>query len=161
MKILAIATLATAILPTCGCKSIPSDYEPLCSKIASFANSTGDSATHSVELITDWGGLFAENKNTIAEKTCKHGDYGPGADLCAYLMENTSTEFPDANLNAVMVCLGAARPSEIVYDLEYQSTNFWSHVAKGVSSEIIVGVDYSAGSESSAPSLKIMARKDQ
>jgi len=103
----------------------------------------------------------SENKNTIAEKTCKHGDYGPGADLCAYLIENTSTEFPDANLNAVMVCLGAARPSEIVYDLEYQSTNFWSHVAKGVHSEIIVGVDYSAGSESSAPSLKIMARKDQ
>ena len=161
MKILAIGTMAAAISATCGCNSIPSDYKPLCSKIASFANSTSDSSTHTVELITDWGGRFSDNKNTIAEKTCKHGDYGPGANLCAYLMENTSTEFPDANLNTVMVCLGAARPSELVYDLEYQSTNFWSHATNGVRPDIIVGVEYSAGSESSAPSLKIMARKDQ
>jgi hypothetical protein len=163
MRQWACATVLFATLVVGGCQTISTEEAALCSEIARFANSASDSTTHVVDLSTDWGGHFAEkkpNEIVLLQKRCDDYGYAPGARLCGYLLQNTSTEFPDANVNSVMVCLGAARPTKMVYDLDYGKTVLWSHVTRGANPNIVVGIDYSVGTDAAPPSLKIMARME-
>ena len=163
MKSLAPFTAIVTAVLVCGCQTIPSEDRALCSRIADFANSVDNSATNSIELTTDWGAQFVEKmpgEIVLGHKTCAHFGYEPGARLCEYLLGHTSTEFPDANVNSVLVCLGAGKPAKMVYDLEYGKTVLWSHVARGVRSNVLVGIDYSTATDSTPDTLKISARQD-
>jgi hypothetical protein len=163
MKHSARAVSLVVVLSASGCQTIPREDAALCPELARFANASSDSATHTVELTTDWGGRFAEKtagEDVMSQKTCNHFGYAPGKSLCNYLIQNISTEFPDANVNSVMVCLAAAHPTRMVYDLDYGTTVLWSHVARGAKPGVIVGIDYSTGTDSAPPTLKILARKD-
>ena len=163
MKSLAIVTAIVTAMSLCGCQTIYSEDQALCSRIADFANSIDDSVTHSVELTTDWSGQFVEKTRgefVAGRKNCTHFGYQPGARLCEYLIGHTSTEFPDANVNSVLVCLGAGRPTKMVYDLEYGTTVLWSHVTRGVRGNVLVGIDYSIATDSTPDTLKISARQD-
>src|SRR5262245_54442260 len=79
----------------------------MCAAVTQFANASTDAEAHSVVLTTDWGSQRLVEKNLIFEKHCEHYGYEPGAQLCGYLMENTSTEFSTINFRRAMACLGA------------------------------------------------------
>ncbi|MBZ0225193.1 MAG: hypothetical protein K8F51_04370 [Comamonas sp.] len=151
--------IAVTLSVMTGCASVPSYYRETCAEIASFANSV-DSSVRSVTLTTDWGGRFTPqpaDRYILASKECDHGDYGPGRELCDYLLQNTSTEFASANLNTVLVCLGVARPARMVTDTEFVQTKLWSYVAAGVRTDVRVGVEFAAETKQSPPKLKIIA----
>jgi hypothetical protein len=142
-----------------GCSTMSVKGDQMCAEIARFANgSADDHSIHSIELLTDWGGVFSDDKNTIAEKSCKHDAYAPGERLCNYLMENTSTEFASINFRRALSCLGdevyAGPPQSRV---EYMNGKVSSYSAKGVQPHVQVFIEFSSGSNERAPSLTISA----
>jgi hypothetical protein len=160
-----LRTIASGIvlLSLVSCASVPSAQGGLCSEIAAFANVTKENSVQTVELVTDWGGLFAEKKPgeyIMASKTCNDFGYHPGKALCSYLLKNTSTEFADANLKSVMVCLGAGKENRLVTDTEFLQAKLWSDIAYGVRPGIRVGVEFSSESDKVPPTLRILAKKD-
>jgi hypothetical protein len=114
-----------------------------------------------VELSTDWGGVFSNEKGVIAEKACKHDESTSGKRLCQYLMEDTSTEFAAVNFRRALSCLSGAQiyagPPES--RVEYLHGRITSYSAKGVQPDVLVWVEFSTGSDDQAPSLKIGAQK--
>jgi hypothetical protein len=70
-----------------------------------FAQSVLPHGSRTLELRTSWGSGFNRDPQYLYEKTCDHGDYQPGKAFCAYLMENTSTEFQNVNFERAASCL--------------------------------------------------------
>ena len=145
-----------------GCSTLPFEHDAMCSEIARFANSYNDDTIHSVELITDWGAVFSEEKNEIYEKSCTRDQDEPSIRLCDYLMDHTSTEFASVNIRNALSCLGrtsqsyAGPPDSRV---DYLNGEITSYHAKGVHSDVMVSVEFSTGSNEHAPSLKISAQR--
>jgi hypothetical protein len=158
--------LAVAVL-SAGCVgSRPEELDQTCPAIAAFANASTHSTVRSVELTNDWGGLFCksedENEVAIACKTCKHGDDAASKELCAYLMENTSTEFPDGNFKRALACLNtgysfSTRSPGAVDRLSNRV--FWSDHAKFTTPRIVVGIEYLTHVKNSPDILRIWAKR--
>lgn len=143
-----------------GCASLRGNPDAMCSEIAGFANANPVGQPKHVELITDWGSRFSENKDSLFTKNCQHDGYAPAIAFCSYLMSNTSTEFATINLGRVSACLWPGTkggPSDT--DIDHLSLRAWSYSAKGVDPEIRIGVEFSTESDTSAPTLKIMAER--
>jgi hypothetical protein len=131
----------------------------MCAELAAFANASHDLTTYSVDLKTDWGGQFepkTPNTYVMAAKHCDAAGYSPGERLCDYLLQNTSTEFPEINLNRALVCFGASGPASNS-SIEYAALKIWSYSAIGVNSNVRIGVEFSPASEKAPPSLRILA----
>jgi hypothetical protein len=151
--------VATALLSGIGASQAGELPDDMCVHIATFANASGDATTHAIELKTDWGGMFepkSPGQIVMAAKHCEASGYAPGQRLCEYLLGNTSTEFPEINLNRVLSCFGAAGPASNS-SIEYVALKIWSYSSVGVRSNIRVGVEYSPGSEEAPPSMRILA----
>jgi hypothetical protein len=159
-KFRALAAIVATVL-SAGCTTVSLGGDQLCSEIARFANSSDDSAVHTVELLTDWGGVFSEDKNTVFEKACKHDQYAPAKKLCDYLLENTSTEFATVNFRRALSCLGQAQAYAGPQDarIEYLNGKVTSLSARGVRADVQVSVEFSTGSNERPPSLKIAAAR--
>lgn len=145
-----------------GCASLHASRDAMCPEIAAFANATQDSARHEVVLVNDrpWRTERDESGReviVVTESKCEHFGYKPGEGLCDYLTEHTSFEFFDANVNRVLVCLRAAEPTKMVYDIEYEQVILWSNVARGVRAGVRVGFEFRLDKEDEAPALKIFA----
>jgi hypothetical protein len=155
-----IASLVCLLAGTVGCVTTPPDGpDEICSQIAQFANSSADQAVHTVELTTDWGGVFSKEKDLLYEKNCAHNAYEPGKRLCSYLMANTSIEFPDNNIRRALSCLPDAHSGwRAGRKVEYTTGRVTSHRAKYVKAGIVVAVEYSGGTDK-APTLKISAQR--
>jgi hypothetical protein len=121
----------------------------MCTQIAKFANSLADGSAHSVELINDWGGPLSQAESqkgdfTLYVKSCNHKGFDPGKVLCAYLMENTSTEFPYNNVRRALLCLNDPTTTRYTArDATYAAVNAVSQRALGVHPHVEVGIDYS------------------
>ena len=146
--------LSVVLLTTGGCAALRHQADAMCAEISEFANSSTDRSAHAVDLINDWGGPIAEKESqkegnyTMYVKQCKHADYDPGKRLCAYLMENTSTEFPDNNVRRALVCLNdpISRPYTVPRT-QYTNVKFSSRTALHVRSNVLVTVAYSQQEE--------------
>jgi hypothetical protein len=89
-----------------GCASALRSSDTICREIARFANSTTDTSEHRVLLTNRWGDTSPEGEFLMYSKRCERGDYEPGKVLCAYLLYNTSAEFPEHNFDRAIRCLG-------------------------------------------------------
>jgi hypothetical protein len=139
----------------------------MCAEIAKFANSSTDTSIHNVALINDWGGPISQEESqkqgdyAMYVKQCRHDDYSPGKDLCAYLMENTSTEFPDINVRRALVCLN--NPASRRYTArrtQFTTVTVSSRSALHVRSNVLVTVAYSEPEEMLSISAQTMGPHD-
>ena len=143
-----------------GCASLATKPDQMCTEIAIFANESDGNAAHSVRLTTAWGGTFVKDRDVIFSKRCEHGGFAPGMRLCQYLMQNTSTEFAVYNFRRALSCLDAESyaPSAPV-SVERLEAKISSYEAKGVKFGVEVSVEFSNGTASAPPSLKISAAR--
>ena len=156
-----LAVVALALL-TAGCASMRQRPDQICNEIARFANATPQGQSHTVVLVTDWGSLFAANKDSIFTKDCTHGGYAPGMDFCKYLMSNTSTEFATINYGRVSACLWpgtSGGPYDT--DIDHIDIKASSNDALGVNEDVQISVEFSMGSGKAAPTLKISAERSE
>lgn len=145
-----------------GCTPVASRTDaPSCDHLVAFANATPRAATHQVTLTTDWGGQFAE-AGVIARKHCEHGGAAPGKALCAYLMENSSTEFAEHNVRRALQCLGAgsyAGPGGSHVQVERLDVRVSAYEAPGVEADVVLTVDFRPATDRAPPTLVISARR--
>ena len=150
----ALLLLILVLSSTGGCALLRKQSDAMCAEISKFANSSTDRSVHKVDLINDWGGPISEEESrkqgefTMYVKQCRHDDYNPGKGLCAYLMEHTSTEFPDNNVRRTLVCLND--PVSRLYTAprtQYTTVKFSSRTALYVRSNVLVTVAYSEQEE--------------
>ena len=96
--------------------------DAVCGELAEFLASVRPDERRTVTLHTFWGAREEGDRIVIGSKSCEHNDYAPGRKLCAYLMENSSTEFSGYNTKRVLACL-APRPG-LPNDLRINSGSF-------------------------------------
>ncbi len=96
--------LASCFLLSTGCASTRLAHDPWCREIAAFANSIAPDETRAIELGTVWGSS-EQFPRTLYSKQCGSDGYEPGRRLCAYLLENSSSEFADLNFRRSLACL--------------------------------------------------------
>ena len=154
MRSNALLALTVVLTSIGGCAALRNQSDAMCAEISKFANSSTDRSVHKVDLINDWGGAISEEESqkkgdyTMYVKQCKHDDYDPGKGLCAYLMENTSTEFPDNNVRRALLCLNdPISRAHTTPRTHYTSVKFPSRTALHVRSNILVTIAYSEQEE--------------
>lgn len=156
-----VAVLSIALLS--GCASLSPRRDPLCSEVATFANSVDDNDAHTVELLTDWGGVFSPEQDVVFEKRCQHDQDAASKRLCGYLLENTSTEFATVNFRRALSCLGKSEsylgPPDA--QVEYLNGMITSQSVPGMLPDRRVSVEFSMGSNERPPSLKISAQRNK
>ena len=154
-------SMIAAISLMAGCASLRDRPDKMCNEIARFANETPVGQLRSVELTTDWGSQFADNKDSIFTKDCIHNSYAPGKTFCEYLISNTSTEFATINYARVSACLWpGTKGGPYDTDIDHMSIKASSTDTKGVNQDVRVSVEFSTGSDKAAPSLKISAERE-
>lgn len=95
-----LALVANALLAT----PTQASETQLCEQLRHFANASSEREMH-VELATNWGAKIEGNRVSIGEKRCTHSGGEAEKKLCAYLLPNTSTEFPAINFRRVLKCV--------------------------------------------------------
>jgi hypothetical protein len=140
------------------CAVTPTEPDELCRQIAQFANDSPTSTPRTVRLTTDWGGVFSRS-DVIAEKACLHDTDKPGKALCAYLLENTSTEFATVNYRRALACIGKASPGLSPTDDELLPPSASSSVVDGRPVRSSVTVRFTPGTQSTPPALSISTGK--
>jgi hypothetical protein len=104
-----VLVVALALLFS-SCTTPPRERDDLCDELARFANAPSSVERHPVRLKTDWRGGYLKSdepgEELIAAKSCERGSDEPGKALCAYLIENSSSEFATINYRRVLECLG-------------------------------------------------------
>ena len=96
--------------------------DALCGELEEFLASVRPDEQRTMTLRTYWGAKEQGDKIVMGSKFCEHNDYEPGKKLCAYLMENSSTEFAGYNTKRFLACL-APRPG-LPDDLRINSGSF-------------------------------------
>lgn len=96
--------------------------DALCGELEEFLASVRPDEQRTITLHTYWGAREEGDRIVVGSKSCEHNDYEPGKKLCAYLMENSSTEFAGYNAKRVLACL-APRPG-LPDDLRVNSGSF-------------------------------------
>jgi hypothetical protein len=149
------ALVAGCATPDADTGALPDD--PLCADLAEFARAAArDGGAREVAYATDWGGAWTEEEVMYAVD-CQHDGYEPGRKLCGYLMENTSIEFPEGNVRAVLACFGeAAANADRNAPLRVP---FRRRSLPGLPVGIEIRVDFREPTDSRPPTLVISARK--
>ena len=155
----AMAVVSLVLLS--GCASLLPQRDPLCAEIAVFANSIDDDAVHSVELLTDWGGVFSQEPDVFFEKSCQHDQAASSKRLCDYLVNHTSTEFATINFRRALSCLSRSQSYIGPPDarVEYLKGAISSYSVRGAPHSLVT-IEFSTGSDDRPPSLKISAQRD-
>jgi len=138
----------------CSCATTTTESDELCRQIARFANYSPTGAPRTVRLTTDWGGVFSST-NVMAEKACLHGADKAGKALCAYLLNDTSTEFAAVNYRRALTCIGRESPGLSPTDDELLPPSASSSVVDGRPVRAHVTVRFTPGTRSNPPALSI------
>ena len=86
-----------------------SDQPQLCEQLQNFVQASTTQESH-VELSMFWGVRTEGNRITLSERLCNHSDGKAEKQLCAYLLPNSSSEFPDLNFRRAVTCLQGYDP---------------------------------------------------
>jgi hypothetical protein len=146
---------------TASCATTRNEPDELCDELAAFANAAASDGNHTVRLTTDWGGVFTKsngaNEELMYSKSCEHNSYAPSRTLCAYLLENTSTEFAGINVRRALRCIGVRVSGISPTNDDRLPPSARSHAVLGepVRSEILV--EFAPATDSSPPTLSITA----
>ena len=103
----------------------------LCDQLNAWVQTVAPGRTSTVKLVR--GGTWMVDHYKRCEPA--EGDSAAG-NLCRWLMENTSTEFMEANINITMACLQGQRISGYVGNTGIES---WSGKASFYSSNLVAG----------------------
>ena len=77
-----------------------------CKLLRAFVASVRPDETREFTFRTSWGSNFRDDPEpAMGAKRCDHDGYGPAKNVCAYLMEHGSTEFPGADVKDAISCL--------------------------------------------------------
>ena len=79
--------------------------DTLCAEVKAFLASVKPDETRSVTFRMFWGAREEGDNIILGSKTCEHHDYDPGEKLCAYLIQDSSTEFAGYNAKRILNCL--------------------------------------------------------
>ncbi|MBM0103125.1 hypothetical protein JM946_00125 [Steroidobacter sp. S1-65] len=111
----ALLVLFLAGAPLLAADAGPKRKDRLCGELSSFLASVKPEVSRSFTLYTFWGAEVEGDQIVMGAKRCEHNDYEPGKKLCAYLVENSSTEFAGYNVKRVLNCLlpGRGVPGEL------------------------------------------------
>ncbi|MET3928601.1 hypothetical protein ABIE51_000488 [Lysobacter sp. OAE881] len=127
--------------------------DALCGELEEFLASILPDEQRAITLHTYWGAKEEGDRIVIASRSCEHDDYEPGKKLCAYLMENSSTEFPGYNTQRVLACLA---PPGLPGDLTINSGSFstdYGSPGRGA----LVDIELSPGKEPGGMTLRLKA----
>jgi hypothetical protein len=94
----------------------------LCAEVKAFLASVKPDETRTLTLRTFWGAKEEGDQIVVGSKSCEHNDYEPGKKLCAYMIQNSSTEFAGYNAKRILDCL-TPKPG-IAPELEIHSGSF-------------------------------------
>jgi hypothetical protein len=161
MRRISTFLVATLALLASACETTRPEPDELCGELAAFAEASFSQGPHTVRLATDWGGVFSKsdgpNEDLMYAKACQHDSYEPGKKLCAYLLDNTSTEFAAFNYRRALSCIGIAvhGTSNISDDQLPPSATSRRVNGKSVRSELLV--EFTSGSDTAPPILSITA----
>ena len=144
------------------CASTRPEVDPMCPAIAAFANASVGAGVHSVQLTTDWGGVYTKSEDPgeqlMAAKGCEHGGYEPGRVLCEYLLDGTSTEFSGMNYRRALRCIGVRISGSSPSDDQKLPPSAISHHVSGVRQGVAVTIQLAHATEAMPPTLKISAQ---
>lgn len=96
-----LLVLCTAAVGGCSSGNLRS-HDSICTEIAAFAKATPAGETREIVLRGGWGG---DTPGVLMTHDCTHGGYASGAQLCEYLIPNTSWEFGSRNATRAAACL--------------------------------------------------------
>ena len=119
----------------------------MCDALRDFAESIDDSETHEVFLRTDWGA-----EPTIA---CGRSEKPSEIAFCAYLVENSSTEFMTFNVQRVLECVGVDFPLRSALFIQRLSGTVVSHAPAFTEKALDMVVTFDTTSDDELPSLTI------
>jgi hypothetical protein len=143
------------------CATTPDEPNDLCDHMAAFANAAANDGTHTVRLMTDWGGYYARLKDPSDDamyvQSCEHESYAPAQSLCAYLLENTSIEFQGINVRRALHCMGKRASGRSPTDDDRLPASARSHEILGVpvGSELLL--EFTRASDTTPPTLGLTA----
>jgi hypothetical protein len=157
LKIILIGILPALLQAGCAHKGGPSD--DMCPAIAAFANAIADDQEHSVQLKTDWGGMYHKSEELMFAKECEHGGFAPGKELCAYLLENTSTEFAASNYRRALECVGVKAQDLSPADDDRLPGSAKARKLFGLRPDKSVKLAFDHATDSEPPRLTISARR--
>ena len=160
MRQLLIAALAITSTGLPGCASMSSMRDTaLCNHLNTWAVSVPRGQSRTVRLVRS--GIWMVNH----EKKCEHLEEDQAGDtLCAWLMENTSTEFMEANINLTISCLQGQQISGYVGNTGIESwsgkASFYSpHLsAENVRVDLVYSLDNSLESREDFLQITVRAR---
>ena len=99
------SAIAAIIVSSIGSAHAQNNQTEYCEKLIQFANSLADDHSRFVELSTFWGVKIEGNRVTIGEQSCMSDSSDAGKAYCAFLVNHSSTEFPEMNFKRVFKCL--------------------------------------------------------
>src|SRR5688572_2539059 len=162
MRCRALLSLAAVTVSLIGCASISEAPDDMCAEIATFANASVDGTERSVRLATDWGGLYTAKEDqdevVTAAQNCAHDGYEAGKALCAYLLRNTSMEFPGINHRRALACIGRRIPGLSPTDDKRLPPSASSNSVLGVKSGTTIRVELRPTTDVTPPILVIAVR---
>jgi len=157
-------TLFSVVFVLSACAATPREVDGMCPAIAAFANAS-DASLRSVRLTTDWGGVYTRSDDpthfVMAAKGCAHDGFEPGKALCAYLLEETSTEFPAVNYRRALRCLGRRVSGLSPTDDNKLPPSAMSRHVSDVRRGVTVKIELLNGTETTPRILEISAQKDR
>lgn len=131
-----------------GCVSIArAEGDSMCDALRDFAESIDNSETQKVVLRTDWGA-----EPTIA---CGRSEKPSEIAFCAYLVENSSTEFMTVNVQRVLECVGVHFPLRSSLVIQSLSGTVVSHDPAFTEKALDMVVTFDTTSDDELPSLTI------
>jgi len=146
-----------------GCATPPLvTADPMCAQIRDFANATQMGAQHSVELVVAWfpaGG--GDGRQTVAKADCTDAGYAPGRVLCRYMVQNSSREFPELNVERTLACMGNATDRNILKGLSVRALSGEIEALQmaGIDDDVRLTASFSVDRGGQAPVLRIAAQR--
>lgn len=124
MKIIStvVVIVLLSVSPAFDARAQGNPKDMLCAEVDAFLRSVKPDETRILIMRTFWGAREEGDRIVIGSKSCEHNDYEPGKKLCAYLLQNSSTEFAGHNAKRILNCV-MPEPG-IPAELEIQDGSF-------------------------------------
>jgi hypothetical protein len=154
--------LIGTLLSLSACANTLNERDDMCPAIAVFANAASADRDNSVRLMTDWGGVYYKSEDPKEQvfyaKNCMHDAFEPGKELCKYLLENTSTEFPAMNYRRALECIGVKSRGHNSTD-DRLPPSVTARSIPSLRHGVVVKISFTESTDTEPPTLTILSRQ--